>query len=51
MLRILVAVFFWLSAVGLLGLSIRAELVEARKSIAKPLNPVKLGAHSGHRPR
>lgn len=51
MLRIMVVVFFWLSAVGLLGLSIRAEVVEARKSISKPQEQVKLSAHSGHRSR
>lgn len=30
MLRILVAIFFWLCAIGVLALSIRAEIVEAR---------------------
>ncbi|HKS73735.1 MAG TPA: hypothetical protein VJQ82_11110 [Terriglobales bacterium] len=32
MLRILVAIFFWLCAIGVLALSIRAEIVDARGS-------------------
>ena len=46
MLRILVAVFFWLCAIGVLALSIRAEITDARQHKSPPSQ---FKTHSMHR--
>ena len=45
MLRILVIVFFWLCAIGLLTLSIWAEVNNLPRGTERPVNPTKASTH------
>jgi hypothetical protein len=46
MMRLLVVVFFWICAVGVLALSIRAEIVDSRSPPPRPIDHSKVSSHS-----